>query len=76
MQGQYSISALKFDATASVKDGKLWLQATGQDAFRLLFQGGLKFRAEFDSDVRVIFRADGKGFELYQGGGKFDATRK
>lgn len=76
LPGQYSIPAIKLDATLSAKDGKLWLQATGQDAFRLLFQGGLEFRAEFDSDVRVAFRADGKGFELNQGGGKFDATRK
>jgi hypothetical protein len=52
------------------------VQATGQDAFRLLWQGGEEFRAEFDTNVRLVFSADGKSLVLHQRGKKADGVRK
>jgi hypothetical protein len=64
------------DAKVFERDGKLLLQGTGQDAFRILWQGGLEFRAEFDNEVRFVFAADGKSLVVHQGGGKAQGVRK
>ena len=69
-------AGIGLDARVFEREGKLMLQASGQDAFRILWQGGLEFRAEFDTDVRLVFAADGKSLAIYQGGGKADGVRK
>ena len=58
------------------RERKLMFQGSGQDAFRVLWQGGLEFRAAFDNAVRLEFAADGKAVAIYQGGGKADGVRK
>ncbi len=50
-------------------------KAEGQDAFDLLWQGGLEFRAAFDHEVKLVFTVDGKELTLHQGGGKFVGKR-
>ena len=56
------------------RDGKLFVRAQGQGSFRLQWQGGDEFRADFDSSVRFVFAADSRSFTLFQGGGVFQAT--
>ncbi len=74
--GDYVFAGIQLDAIVFEREGKLMLQGSGQRAFRLLWQGNLEFRAEFDTDVRVVFAADGASVVLHQGGGKFDGVRK
>lgn len=74
--GDYSMPKIKLDARIFERDSKLFVQATGQDAFRVLWQGGDEFCAEFDHSVRLVFSADGRGFTLHQGGGVAQASRK
>lgn len=74
--GKYSLADLGIVATVATRDGKLTLQVEGQDVVELLFQGERRFVAAFDHGVRVEFAADGKSFELYQGGGIFFAARQ
>jgi CubicO group peptidase (beta-lactamase class C family) len=73
--GNYHIATVDLDARVFETAGKLNLQAKGQGAFRLLWQGGDEFRADFDDSVRLVFAADGQAFTLFQGGGEFQATR-
>jgi CubicO group peptidase (beta-lactamase class C family) len=72
----YALVGLDLDARVFEQDGKLMLQASGQGAFRLLWQGTDEFRADFDNDVRLVFAADGQSLVLFQAGGKFDGLRK
>ncbi len=74
--GDYVFAGIHMDASVFEREGKLMLQGSGQGAFRMLWQGGLEFRADFDNDVRVVFAADGASLVLHQGGGKADGVRK
>jgi len=76
--GDYHIAQIKLDATVFEKEGKLFTQAVGQDAFEIWWQSGVEFRASFDPEVKIVFR-DGDpapGFTLHQGGGVFPAERR
>ena len=60
------------------EDGALMAQATGQDAFRLLYQGEDRFAAEFDPEVTLRFSGDGEvaeGFIMSQAGQEISARR-
>ncbi len=74
--GEYRIEHLGLDVSVTSKDSKLFLQATGQDPFQALYQGGVSFRAAFDDAVKVEFAEDAKSFTLHQGGGLFHGLRK
>lgn len=73
--GNYHLQDTPMDARIFEEGERLMCQATGQGAFGLLWQGGDEFRAEFDSEVRVVFDADAQGFTLHQGGGTIHADR-
>lgn len=75
LAGEYEIAELGLGARVFDERGQLMVQATGQGAFRILWQGGDEFRASFDDSVKIVFAADRQSFELYQGGGKFTAKR-
>jgi CubicO group peptidase (beta-lactamase class C family) len=56
----------------------LFAQASGQGAFRLLYQGGHVFLASFDTTVQLSFEmgpASARAFTLFQGGGSQRAER-
>lgn len=76
LSGNYVFAGIGLDSKVFEHDGKLMLQATGQDAFRLLWQGGLEFRAEFDHDVKLVFAEDAKSLAIHQHGRKADGVRK
>ena len=76
VSADYEFIGINLDGKVFERDGSLMMQATGQAAFRLMWQGDLEFRADFDNDVRLVFAADGESLELYQGGGKVDGLRK
>ncbi len=76
LSGDYVFAGIGLDARVFEREGKLMVQGSGQEAFRILWQGGLEFRAEFDTDVRLVFAADGESLVIYQGGGKADGVRK
>jgi CubicO group peptidase (beta-lactamase class C family) len=76
LSGDVVFAGIGMEARIFERDGKLMVQAGGQDAFRILWQGGLEFRAEFDNDVRLVFAADGKSLVLHQGGRKAEGVRK
>ena len=76
LSGDYAFTGIGMDAKVFGEDGQLKLQASGQEAFRLLWQGGLEFRAEFDSEVKLVFAADAKSVALYQNHGKADGVRQ
>jgi CubicO group peptidase (beta-lactamase class C family) len=75
LSGKYTFEDMPMDARVFEEDGRLKLQATGQSAVGLLWQGGNEFRADFDNDVRFVFAADAQTFTLYQNGGVFHAKR-
>jgi hypothetical protein len=74
--GDYTIDALGMTIRVFEKDGKIMTQAEGQDAFAILWQGEMEFRASFDPGVKLVWSQDGKSFELHQGGGTFVAKKK
>lgn len=74
--GDWRLEPMGLDARVFERDGKPMLQAQGQGAFRLLWQGEDEFRAEFDAEVRVVFAADRQSFALHQGGGVFRGVRR
>ena len=74
--GDYAIDVLGMTLRVFEKDGKVMTQAEGQDAFAILWQGEQEFRASFDASVKLVWSADGKTFELHQGGGVFVAKKK
>lgn len=76
LAGDYRIELLGLDVAITARDGKLFLQATGQQSFPLLHQGELRFRAAFDDTLTVEFKPDGGAFTLRQRGGIFEAARK
>jgi CubicO group peptidase (beta-lactamase class C family) len=76
LSGDYSFAGIAMNARIFEREGKLMLQASGQGAFRLLWQGKLEFRAEFDTEVRLVFADDGESLVLHQGGGKAEGVRK
>lgn len=64
--------------TVSLQDGQLFLEATGQPAFRLRAQGDHMFVPTFDDAVRVVFAVAGTaatGLALHQGGQRREAAR-
>ena len=75
LAGNYRLDDRGLGIAVTFADGVLKAQGDGQGAFRLLWQGEREYRAEFDDAVRVVFDADGKGFELHQGGGIVHARR-
>lgn len=74
--GSYRIDEIGMNLRVTEKDGKLIVQADGQPAFPVLWQGGEEFRASFDHSVRLVWNADGKAFELHQGGAIVVAKKK
>lgn len=74
--GDYVFTDIGLEAKIFERAGKLMVQGKGQGAFRVLWQGGSEFRAEFDTEVRLIFAEDGKSLVLHQGGGKANGVRK
>ena len=76
LSGEYAFAGIGMEATLFERGGKLMMQGSGQPAFRILWQGGLEFRAEFDPDVRLVFAADGKSVVLHQRGRKAEGVRK
>jgi CubicO group peptidase (beta-lactamase class C family) len=76
LSGDYEFAGIGMEAKVFEREGHLMLQGSGQEAFRILWQGGGEFRAEFDTDVRLVFAADGKSLVIHQGGGKAEGVRK
>ena len=76
LTGEYVFTGIGMEARVFEREGQLMVQASGQEAFRILWQGDLEFRADFDDEVRVVFAADGASLAIYQGGGKADGVRK
>lgn len=76
LSGDYAFAGIGMDAKVFEREGQLMLQGTGQGAFRILWQGGLEFRAEFDNEVRLVFAADGESLVIHQAGRKADGVRK
>ena len=74
--GDYAFTAIGMEARLFERDGKLMMQGRGQEAFRLMWQGGLEFRADFDPDVKLLFAADGRSVEMHQRGKKAQGVRK
>jgi len=76
--GNYKLKEM--DVKVWDEGGQAMLQATDQPSFALQWQGaetsgGNEFRASFDTEVKMIFAADGRSFTLYQGGGQVTANR-
>jgi CubicO group peptidase (beta-lactamase class C family) len=69
--GEYAFDDIPLALKVFERDGKIWSQATGQGAIRLLYQGKGEFLAEFDPRVKIVF-AEGAGpceqLVLHQGG--------
>lgn len=76
LSGDFELKGIGLDFKVFERQGKLFVQATGQPDFRILWQGGEEFRAEFDTDVRLVFGGDGKSLVLHQGGSMADGVRK
>ena len=73
--GHYKFEKIPLEADVFWKDGKPHVQGTNQPAFTLLYQGAGEFRANFDTDVKIVFADDGKSFVLHQGRGEVVAKR-
>ncbi|MEQ1630906.1 MAG: serine hydrolase domain-containing protein [Planctomycetota bacterium] len=76
LTGAFAIADLSLELEVFEKDDKLMVQAVGQSAFAILWQGEGEFRAAFDPSVKLVFRRDGSSFDLHQSGGVFEAKRK
>jgi CubicO group peptidase (beta-lactamase class C family) len=76
LSGDYAFTGIGLDSKVFEREGKLMVQGRGQSAFRILWQGDLEFRAEFDHEVKLVFAADGKSVAIYQHGQKADGVRK
>lgn len=76
LSGEYSFAEIGMELKVFERGGKLMLQGSGQGAFRVLWQGELEFRAEFDTDVKAVFAADAKSLVIHQGGRKSTGVRK
>lgn len=76
LSGDWTFTEIGLDAKVFERQGKLMLQATGQGAFRLMWQGEREFRADFDTDVRLEFAEDGKSVALHQNGKTAKGVRK
>ncbi|MEO6710013.1 MAG: serine hydrolase domain-containing protein [Planctomycetota bacterium] len=76
LSGEWVFTDIGMNARIFESEGKLMMQASGQDGFRVQWQGGLEFRAEFDNEVKLVFGADGKSLVVHQGGRKTEAVRK
>lgn len=76
--GEYKFVDMPLELKVFERDGKVWVQATGQGDSRLLYQGKGEFRADFDAQVKVVF-PEGAGpcdhLVLHQGG-EHTANRK
>ncbi len=53
--GEYKFTDMPLELKVFERDGKVWVQATGQKDSRLLYQGKGEFRADFDAQVKVVF---------------------
>lgn len=76
--GEYAFSDIPLELKVFERDGKVWAQAKGQQANRLLYQGKGEFRAEFDPKVKFVFPGGKDPAEqvvLHQRG-EHTATRK
>jgi hypothetical protein len=73
-EGTYETEIFPFDITVSVKEGKLFAQATGQGAFPLSAQSETEFR--FDGAGITITFGKPKGFHFNQNGYEVDFVRK
>jgi D-alanyl-D-alanine carboxypeptidase len=76
LSGDFVLEKIGLEFKVFEREGKLMVQATGQDAFRILWQGGDAFRADFDPEVRLDFAPDGKSLVLFQKGRKAEGVRK
>jgi hypothetical protein len=76
LSGDYVFDVIGLEAKVFESGEQLMVQGNGQSAFRVLWQGGLEFRAEFDTEVRFVFAADGKSVQLHQNGRMVDGVRK
>lgn len=73
--GSYQVDTIGLKLSVTQKDGKLYAQGEGQNAFRLLYEKDREFRAEFDAAVKLVWTEDGKSFALHQGGAVLEAKR-
>jgi len=74
--GTYALNDLLIEI--SEDDGQLVMQATGQDAFRLLYQGEHRFIASVDDEISITFTAEGEvagQLTIVQEGGVYEAQR-
>ena len=76
LSGAFAFEGIGMEADLYARDGALMMQGSGQEAFRLQWQGGLEFRADFDPSVRVLFAEDGASLVLHQRGRKAEGVRK
>lgn len=75
--GTYVLEQVNLNAKIFEKDGFLYLQATGQPATKLLYQGKGEFRASFDTSVKIVFDPkSNRNLVLHQGGMKVKGIRK
>jgi D-alanyl-D-alanine carboxypeptidase len=67
--GSYRFEAIGMVMQITADGEKLIAKGEGDDqqAFRLLFQGGKEFRAEFDHEVKLLVDEAGKKVEMHQG---------
>ncbi len=78
LAGEYDLAEVGMALEVTVNGDRLRAKgkAPGQEAFDLLYQGGLEFRAGFDNEVKIVFSADGKELTLHQNGGAFVGSRQ
>lgn len=85
--GEYVLEKLNLHVRIFEHDGRLKAQATGQPIITMLYQGNGEFRADFDTDVKIIFppadknaaddadQAPAASFVLHQNGAVVTARR-
>ena len=73
-EGIYETDSLPLDITISIKQGKLFAQATGQSAFPLAAQSDTEFKFE-GADITIIFNKP-NGFHFNQNGYKATFVKK
>ena len=74
--GTYALGDLVLEV--SEDEGRLIVQATDQEAFRLLYQGDHRFVASDDEEISIVFAAEGEvagQLRVFQGGGVYGARR-
>jgi len=74
--GTYALGDMLLEVTEA--DGQLVMQATGQEAFRLLYQGEHRYVASDDEEISITFSAEGEvagQLTIVQEGGEYRAQR-